>query len=923
MAAYAALVSLITTMDQIHKHPRLSISFDTNQMESIIEKVGLLLDFVENDTHGVISTQVEVLESQIASAANAAEDLIESHAVGQIQAMKDAKRKFIKPMNSMRLLCCLKKAVTTESDLVEDQIHGGSISVVDLQTVIQGMDSVKKKVMAFKEESGSRDDMQPTYSMPTATTTASSSTTLVTTDKNTMVGFDQQLIQLLDTLTGQQSNRQIIPIVGMGGIGKTTLAKNAYGHSLIVHHFDIRTWVTISQKYNVKQLLLQLLAEKHSQIDNGIDEQLLGEKLYKRLWGRRYLIVIDDIWSIEAWDKVSRFFPDNDNGCRIVVTTRISNMATHFGSLLFELSFLDENQSWKLFCKKVFRHALCPSKLEDIGKEIVKKCKGLPLSISVIGGLLRRSHMTQEYWKYIAKDLISILNFGNDENCLSILSLSYNYLPAHLKPCFLYMGIFPEDHEIRVSQLIKLWVAEGFIKSNESQSLEEIARVYLYDLIDRNLILKHNLGSDGRIKICKIHDLLRELCLNVAQKDEFFCVMEDIQRGIERGRRIVCNEESLQAEYESRVIDTLQLASVTRSLVTSVDGRLSNSRLLRVMTINNEFEDNYLHGHIVDQVNMRYLAYNKFITSSDIINLPSSIGVLWNLQTIIIRKNKIKAPSEIWEMRQLRHVDIWGLHLPEPPQSGDQKEDEIVLQNLQTLKRVENFVWSEEACKRVVNVRKLQIVYDRHSKRSNDYSLYNIGKYLHKLESLTCFSYGLDNVLQKLTFPSSLKKLHLQGYKADWKDLRVIGLLPNLEVLKLKYVSAGERVWNPVEGGFIRLKFLFIRSIDLVNWNADSSHFPVLEKLFLIGMFELEEIPLDIGEIPTLGLIQLVWCSESAAISAMKIAEEQENAGNDGLQVRVVFRVKRDLDNFQEKMKQSEDITNFTRNNFQAVTFKA
>ncbi|EYU23519.1 hypothetical protein MIMGU_mgv1a022028mg [Erythranthe guttata] len=872
MAAYAALVSLITTMDQIHKHPRLSISFDTNRMESIIEKVGLLLDFVENDTHGVISTQVEVLESQIASAANAAEDLIESHAVGQIQAMKDAKRKFIKPMNSMRLLCCLKKAVTAESDLVDDQIHGGSISVVDLQTVIEDMDSVKKKVMAFKEESGSRDDMQPTYSMPTATTTASSSATLVTTDKNTMVGFDQQLIQLLYTLTGQQSNRQIIPI------------------------------------YNVKQLLLQLLAEKHSQIDNGIDEQLLGEKLYKRLWGRRYLIVIDDIWSIEAWDKVSRFFPDNDNGCRIVVTTRISNMATHFGSLLFELSFLDENQSWKLFCKKVFRHALCPSKLEDIGKEIVKKCKGLPLSISVIGGLLRRSHMTQEYWKYIAKDLISILNFGNDENCLSILSLSYNYLPAHLKPCFLYMGIFPEDHEIRVSQLIKLWVAEGFIKSNESQSLEEIARVYLYDLIDKNLILKHNLGSDGRIKICKIHDLLRELCLKVAQKDEFFCVMEDIQRGIERGRRIVCNEELLQAEYESRVIDTLQLASVTRSLVTSVDSRLSNSRLLRVMTINNEFEDNYLHGHIVDQVNMRYLAYNKFITSSDIINLPSSIGVLWNLQTIIMRRNKIKAPSEIWEMRQLRHVDIWGLHLPEPPKSGDQKEDEIVLQNLQTLKRVENFVWSEEACERVVNVRKLQIVYDRHSKRSNDYSLYNIGKYLHKLESLTCFSYGLDNVLQKLTFPSSLKKLHLQGYKADWKDLRVIGLLPNLEVLKLKYLSAGERVWNPVEGGFIRLKFLFIRSIDLVNWNADSSHFPVLEKLFLIGMFELEEIPLDIGEIPTLGLIQLVWCSESAAISAMKIAEEQENAGNDGL---------------QEKMKQSEDITNFTRNNFQAVTFKA
>ncbi|EYU23531.1 hypothetical protein MIMGU_mgv1a025687mg [Erythranthe guttata] len=619
--------------------------------------------FAQNDTHGVIREQLEFLESQIASAANAAEDLIESH-----------------------------KAVTTESDLVEDQIHSGSISAVDLQTVIEDMDSVTKKGMAFKDDSGSRDDMHPTYSMPTT----NSSTPLITTDKNTMVGFDEQLTRLLDKLTGQRSNRQIIPIVGMGGIGKTTLAKNAYEHSLIVQHFDIRTWVTISQ--------------------NQIDEQLLGEKLYKRLWSRRYLIVIDDIWSIEAWEEVSRFFPDNNNGSRIVVTTRISNVATHFDSSLFELSFLDEDQSWDLFCKKTFGEAGCPLELEDIGNEIVKKCKGLPLAICVIGGLLGRSHMTQKYWKNISKDLISILNSGEDENCSSILSLCYTYLPAHLKPCFLYMGIFPEDDEIRVSQLIKLWVAEGFIKLNQSQSLEEIARGYLNDLIDRNLILKQ-LGSTGRIKFCKIHDLLRDLSLKVAQKDEFICVMEDIQRGVERGRRIVCNEKNLQAKYQSQVLHTLQLPSLTRTL--------PRKKLRR---------------HIVDQVNMRYLAYNKR-TRFLVVKLPSSIDVLWNLQTIIIRKNKIKAPSEIWEMRQLRHVDIYELHLPDPPQSGDQQQHKFVLQNLQTLKNVVNFVWSEEACKRVINVRKLQI--------------------------------DVHNLLQKLTFPSSLKKLYLVGSKVHWKDLTI------------------------------------------------------------------------------------------------------------------------------------------------------
>ncbi|KAL8056990.1 hypothetical protein ABFX02_04G154500 [Erythranthe guttata] len=524
MAAYAALVSVLTIIDHIQNHPPLSISFDMDQLESLGEKVGFLLDFVQNDTHGVVSKQVEVLESQIASAAYAAEDVIESHVVDQIQPagsveghhrlwkiVKDIRKKVAKILRSKKVM--------------KDEIATGSISILDLQTVIVDMDSMKKKVLELKDEIGSNEhDMQPTP-------TTSSNTPLITTGKNTMVGFDKQLLQLLDKLTSQQSNRQVIPIVGMGGIGKTTLAQNAFERSLIVHHFDIRTWVTVSQKYNVKQLLLQLLSMISSEIDSEDDEQLLGQKLYKILWCRRYLIVIDDIWSIEAWEEVSRFFPENNNGSRIVVTTRISNVATQFDSSLFELSFLDEDKSWELFCKKTFGEAGCPLDLEDVGKEIVQKCKGLPLSITVIGGLLGRSHMTQEYWKDIAKDIHSILNSGEDKNCSSILSLSYTYLPPHLKPCFLYMSIFPEDEKIRVSQLIKLWVAEGFIRSNKSQRLEEIARGYLNDLIGRNLVLKHMLGSNGRIKICKIHDLLRDLCLEVAQKEEFICVMEDKPRG--------------------------------------------------------------------------------------------------------------------------------------------------------------------------------------------------------------------------------------------------------------------------------------------------------------------------------------------------------------------------------------------------------
>ncbi|KAL7153267.1 hypothetical protein ABFS83_04G155500 [Erythranthe nasuta] len=906
MAAYAALVSVLTIIDQIQNHPRLSISFDMNQLESLGEKVGFLLDFVENDTHGVVSNQVEVLESQIASAAYAAEDVIESHVVDQIQlgrkkVVNNIMTRVAKIMHRMRL----KKFIN------EDEIATGSIPMLELQKVMEDMDSIKKKVLELKDEIGSNNDMQ--------LTSTTSSTPLITTNKNTMVGFDEQLLQLLDKLTGQRSNRQIIPIVGMGGIGKTTLAKIACEHSLIVHHFDIRTWVTVSQNYNVRELFVQLLSwpsKPDSELYRETEEQL-GEKLHKKLWVRRYLIVVDDIWSLAAWDRINILFPDNNNGSRIVVTTRISDVAFHFDSSFIKLNFLDEDKSWKLFCEKAFGQVGCPSELEDLRKEIVKKCKGLPLAISVIGGLLGRSHMRQEYWKDIAKDIPSILNSGENMNCSSILSLSYTYLPPHLKPCFLYMGIFPEDEEIRVSQLIKLWVAEGFISSNKSQSLEEIARGYLNDLIGRNLILKHMLGSNGRIKICKIHDLLRDLCLEVAQKEEFICVMEEKPRGTERGRRIVFSEKILHATYESRVLHTLQLGSLTRTWVTSIDGRLSNNRLLRVMSCNNGHKKEYLRRHIVDQVNMRYLAYNdesKILFAC--VKLPSSIAALWNLQTIII-SGKIKVPLQIWEMRQLRHLDIFSLFLPVPPRSCDKQHDEIVLQNLQTLKKVVNFVWSEEACKRVPNVRKLNIYADS----SNDYSLYNVS-HLHKLESLQCLLLGQDNMLQKLTFPCSLKKLSLSYGNSLWEDLTVIGSLPCLEVLKLSMNSVKGTMWNPVEGDFRRLKFLSIYWCGLVYWNAGSSHFPVLEKLVLELMLELDEIPVEIGEIPTLEFIHVTRCTESAAVSAMKIAEEQEDACNEGLQVRVVIDGKDELESFQEKMKQSEDDDiSFTRYNFQVTIF--
>ena len=226
---------------------------------------------------------------------------------------------------------------------------------------------------------------------------------------------------------------------------------------------------------------------------------------------------MDDMWSIEVWEKIKFFFPDNQNGSRIIVTTRLSDLSSKLNeSCIVAMKFLDEASSWDLFCKTVFGKESCPIELEKIGKNVVANCKGLPLSIATIGGLLAKSERTKESWERIEQNLNSIVINSNDGFCLKILRMSYIYLPNYLKPCFLYMGVFKEDYRIRVSILEKLWVSKGFLKPRSGKCLETLAQEYFKELVDRNLVLVDELGSTRNVKFCKIHDLLRDLCLKEA-----------------------------------------------------------------------------------------------------------------------------------------------------------------------------------------------------------------------------------------------------------------------------------------------------------------------------------------------------------------------------------------------------------------------
>ncbi|XP_057770018.1 putative late blight resistance protein homolog R1C-3 [Salvia miltiorrhiza] len=845
---------------------------------------------------------------RIADAAYAAEDAIESHIVHKAQLSrsketKDAMESHIvekvqlSRSKEAKISCffnCFRDPKNESSDHDDELIN----LYQDVQKVIEEMDQIKKEAT----ESAAEAQLQRNVS----STRAGSLTFSSTVKESIMVGFDDVSLELLDRLTGGHRNRQIIPITGMGGIGKTTLALHIFEHALVKHHFDICGWATISQTYNVRETLREVLRQVSGNSGGDLSEEDLGDKLHKYLLCRRYLIILDDMWSVEVWDKMRFFFPDNNDGSRIIATTRLSNLAAVLtDSNSIGMRLLDDVSSWNLFSKTVFGDEGFPPQLEEIGKKIVEKCYGLPLSIVVIGGLLAKSELTLEYWEHIEKNLSSIVNSENDEYWLRVLKLSYDHLPAYLKPCFLYMGVFGEDEKIRVSDIIKRWVYEGFLKPITNKSMETVAKEYLKELVDRNLVLVNELGKLGNIKYCKMHDLLRDLSLKEAEKQRFYYVLgQHCPRGISSQRRIVIPRVTNSQRHilpkmilDENVCDALESMPLARSYLSLLLGRhherpydivrqLLNCRLLRILTIHAYIHESYLKN-VFQLMNLRYLSIGvsrRCLEESP--QVPSSINFLWNLHTlIIIYDEELTAPAEIWKMHQLKHVEciFGGMYLPDPP-----SDDNVIMENLETLKGVFDLNLNEALVKRIPNIKKLYISYwDKLMDRGK---CLRYVRFLSKLESFKCYiKYGIDEHLQSIIFPNSLKKLFLSCDIHIEEILEHLGWLPLLEKLQLEHGRFATRCWKIVEGRFPCLKYLSLdECANMECWTLEGSCLPRLEQLRLKSMRLLKAFPSEIGEIATLRSIELAECSESMAMSLKRIVDEQEELqGEPSFHVRV------------------------------------
>ena len=314
--------------------------------------------------------------------------------------------------------------------------------------------------------------------------------------------------QLLDF--DVEENASFISIVGIGGLGKTTLAQYVYNDEKVKTYFELKMWVCVSDIFELKTIVEKIIASAIDKKPENFEMDQLQNKLRQNLNQKKYLLILDDVWNEdkESWCELKRLLMGGAKGSKVVVTTRTKLVAEITSTISpYFLEGLSKSQSWLLLKQMAFKkeQETVDPNLEAIGMEIVENCQGVPLAIKTIGRVLYFKN-TKDEWSYIKNN--ELTNVTQSKNgVLPVLKLSYDHLPSHSKCCFAYCSLFPKDYLIDKLTLIQLWIAQGFIQSpEENLQLEDVANEYFMDLIWRSFFQEAEEDEVMNMKF-KMHDL--------------------------------------------------------------------------------------------------------------------------------------------------------------------------------------------------------------------------------------------------------------------------------------------------------------------------------------------------------------------------------------------------------------------------------
>ncbi|XP_055820169.1 putative disease resistance RPP13-like protein 1 [Solanum dulcamara] len=501
------------------------------------------------------------------------------------------------------------------------------------------------------------------------------STSLV--DESGVFGRHEELEEIISQLLSSddaqgQGPCDVIPIVGLGGMGKTTLARAVYNDQRIKHHFDITAWVCVSEEYDAFRITTTLLGEIGS-LDSKVSVNNLNQlqiKLSHKLKGKKFLFVLDDVWneSYTDWDELRCPFVHGRKGSRIILTTRKESVAMMMGSEMILLKSLSEEDCWSLFKTHSFENR-DPNEypeLEVVGKQIVGKCKGVPLAVKTLAGLLRSKSKIEEWERLLRSEIWEL-----PSDILPVLKLSYNDLSPVLKRCFAYCALFPKDRPFGSDEVVQLWIANGLITQGESdETIEDTGNQCFLELRSRSLFQKASdfslLKWEAREGFL-MHDLVNDLAQVVSAK---LCLrLEDYPRPhIMRRVRHLSYLRDCYGEFEKfkslsgheylRTLIPIRInlySFLSKKVVYNILPTLTSLRALSLSGYqNHEFPDALF-------INLKHLRYLDF-SRTKITKLPDSVCTLYNMQTLLLLNcwGLVELPLQMGRLINLRHLDIRG-----------------------------------------------------------------------------------------------------------------------------------------------------------------------------------------------------------------------------------------------------------------------
>ncbi|KAF9664018.1 hypothetical protein SADUNF_Sadunf17G0112500 [Salix dunnii] len=696
-------------------------------------------------------------------------------------------------------------------------------------------------------------------------------------DEKKIYGRDKEKEELISMLLANSDDLSVCAIHGMGGLGKTTLAQLVYSDASVETRFDMRIWVCVSDDFDIRRLARAIIESIEDKPCTFQELDTLQRHLQEKLIGRRFLLVLDDVWDHyhENWNALKDALRVGAGGCAIIITTRLKQVADRMATVpVHQMGRLSEDDSWLLFERHAFgtRRREQYVHLESIGKAIVNKCDGVPLALKALGSSLRLKRSELE-WLSVKES--EIWNLPDEcGRILPALKLSYNHLPPHLKQCFGFCCLFPKDYVMEKDKLVKLWMANGFIDPEGQMKLHETGYEIFDDLVGRSFFQEVKEDDFGNIT-CEMHDLMHDLAKSVMIEECCFIEKNRRPRIPKTVRHMSFLDRSL-CYYDKDLVKVQSLRSLIsfqvdyswtayRTIV-PLSFKVSSQNKLRTLDLSNFRFEKKLTESIGNLKHLRYLD----VSGSFIRKVPESISSLQNLQTLDLRRCPLlyMLPKKMKDMKSLIYLDLTGCNKLQCMPSG--------MGQLVCLRKLGVFIVGKEAGHHIGELQRLNYIggelsiKDLHNVQGlADAQNANLARKtnLHSLslswreDTSSKFSEAnSEDVLGALEPHSNMKKLEISGYLGSkFPDWMLESRLPNL--VEIKLISCMNCEHLPPFGELRFLKYLQLKRMATVKcigsemYGDGGNPFPSLERLSLGRMINLED-----WEINTMGGREIFTC---------------------------------------------------------------